>query len=244
MGLFGKRNWNYHGFNTKTKSYYDEKGFDVNGFNKEGIHKKTNTKFDEDGNDVEFFGTKINKKTLSLTVFTQYEDDIGTRIARIDKTTMDTLNISPNDILEIKGDRRTIAKCFLLRFMDDQHDEGIIRIGKVVQHNAGIRYGDTVSVRKLNESNISEATKVILESLDDDISRIELLLTTGVTLADFLENRLLIKGNIISVHFFNQIANFQVLSVTPVADTSIVTRKTIFHIGGDYYDDETIKDNC
>ena len=27
MGLFGNRDWNYLGFNKKTKSYYDEKGF-------------------------------------------------------------------------------------------------------------------------------------------------------------------------------------------------------------------------
>ena len=66
MGLFRKKYWNYHGFHTKTKSFYDENGFDIRGYDKKGydkkghdihgfdikrIHKKTKTKFDEDGYD-------------------------------------------------------------------------------------------------------------------------------------------------------------------------------------------------
>ena len=71
MRLFGKKDWNYHGFNTKTKSFYDENGFDIRGYDKKGydkkgydlhgfdikgIHKKTKTKFDEDGYDKQRFG--------------------------------------------------------------------------------------------------------------------------------------------------------------------------------------------
>lgn len=70
MGLFRKKDWNYHGFNTKTKSFYDENGFDIRGYDKKGydkkgydlhgfdikgIHKKTKTKFDEDGYDKQRF---------------------------------------------------------------------------------------------------------------------------------------------------------------------------------------------
>jgi hypothetical protein len=66
MRLFGKKDWNYHDFNTKTKSFYDENGYDIRGYDKKGydkkgydlhgfdikrIHKKTKTKFDEDGYD-------------------------------------------------------------------------------------------------------------------------------------------------------------------------------------------------
>ena len=71
MGLFRKKYWNYHGFHTKTKSFYDEngydirgydekgydkKGYDIHGFDIKGIHKKTKTKFDEDGYDKQRFG--------------------------------------------------------------------------------------------------------------------------------------------------------------------------------------------
>jgi len=70
MRLFGKKDWNYHGFNKKTKSFYDENGYDIRGYDKKGydkkgydlhgfdikgIHKKTKIKFDEDGYDKQRF---------------------------------------------------------------------------------------------------------------------------------------------------------------------------------------------
>ena len=70
MRLFGRKDWNYHGFNTKTKSFYDEdgfdirghdkkghdkKGYDIHGFDIKGIHKKTKKKFDEYGYDKKRF---------------------------------------------------------------------------------------------------------------------------------------------------------------------------------------------
>jgi len=72
MKLFGRNDWNYHGLNRKTKSFYDENGFDIRGYDKKGydkkgfnihgfdikrIHKKTKTKFDEDGYDKHRFGS-------------------------------------------------------------------------------------------------------------------------------------------------------------------------------------------
>ena len=70
MRLFGRKDWNYLDFNTKTKSFYDEDGFDIRGYDKKGydkkgydihgfdikrIHKKTKTKFDEYGYDKKRF---------------------------------------------------------------------------------------------------------------------------------------------------------------------------------------------
>ena len=70
MKLFGRKDWNYHNFNRKTKSFYNENGDDIHGFDKKGhdkngddihgfdikgIHKKTKTKFDQDGYDVKRF---------------------------------------------------------------------------------------------------------------------------------------------------------------------------------------------
>ena len=70
MKLFGRKDWNYHGWNRKTKSFYDENGYDIRGYNEKGydkkgynihgfdikgIHKKTKTKFDEEGYDKERF---------------------------------------------------------------------------------------------------------------------------------------------------------------------------------------------
>ena len=85
MRLFGKKDWNYHDFNTKTKSFYDEdgydirgydkkgydkKGFDIHEFNIKGIHKKTKAKFDEDGYDKYVERCKIRTYDNLLWQFT------------------------------------------------------------------------------------------------------------------------------------------------------------------------------
>src|SRR5437660_349879 len=46
-----------------------------------------------------------------LTVFEAYTRDIGRGIARIDNKMMDELGLSKDDIIEIKGKRRTVARC-------------------------------------------------------------------------------------------------------------------------------------
>ena len=40
MGLFRKRNWNYHGWNKKICSYFDEDGFNIKGYDENGYDKK------------------------------------------------------------------------------------------------------------------------------------------------------------------------------------------------------------
>src|SRR5574337_2089658 len=46
-----------------------------------------------------------------LTVLEAYTRDVGRGIARIDNEMMEKLGLSKNDIMEIKGKRRTVARC-------------------------------------------------------------------------------------------------------------------------------------
>ncbi|HEY6658579.1 MAG TPA: hypothetical protein VIZ62_08630, partial [Nitrososphaeraceae archaeon] len=47
----------------------------------------------------------------SLKVLEAYTRDVGRGIARIDYDTMDSLAVSTGDVVEIRGKRRTTAKC-------------------------------------------------------------------------------------------------------------------------------------
>ncbi|HYJ03329.1 MAG TPA: hypothetical protein VEW92_14055, partial [Nitrososphaeraceae archaeon] len=47
----------------------------------------------------------------SLKVLEAYTRDVGRGIARIDYDTMDSLTVSTGDVVEIRGKRRTTAKC-------------------------------------------------------------------------------------------------------------------------------------
>ncbi|HEX5518849.1 MAG TPA: hypothetical protein VFX18_00255, partial [Candidatus Nitrosocosmicus sp.] len=48
---------------------------------------------------------------LSLKVLEAYTRDVGRGVARIDYDSMDSLSASTGDVVEIKGKRKTVAKC-------------------------------------------------------------------------------------------------------------------------------------
>ncbi|HYA83517.1 MAG TPA: hypothetical protein VEH06_08740, partial [Candidatus Bathyarchaeia archaeon] len=48
---------------------------------------------------------------LSLKILESYTRDVGRGVARIDYDSMDSLNASTGDVVEIGGKRRTVAKC-------------------------------------------------------------------------------------------------------------------------------------
>mgnify|MGYP003684696459 CR=1 FL=1 len=56
----------------------------------------------------------MTQNSLSLKVLEGYTRDVGRGVARIDYDSMDTLNASTGDTIEIKGKRRTVAKCLPL----------------------------------------------------------------------------------------------------------------------------------
>ena len=122
--------------------------------------------------------------TLSLKILEAYTRDVGRGVARLDYESMDSLNASTGDVVEIGGKRRTIAKCLPLYPSDE--GKGIVRVDGLVRNNAGIAIGDTVVVRKIKAV---PAEKVIVAPLDA-IPPID-----ERYLADALESVPLIKGD-------------------------------------------------
>ena len=68
----------------------------------------------------------MSQNELTLKVLEAYTRDVGRGVARIDYDSMDTLNASTGDVIEIKGKRRKVAKCLPLYPSDE--GKGIIRI--------------------------------------------------------------------------------------------------------------------
>src|SRR5919107_592949 len=163
----------------------------------------------------------INKDgtTLSLKVLEAYTRDVGRGVARIDYDSMDSLSASTGDVIEIRGKRRTVAKCLPLYPSDE--GKGIIRIDGLVRNNAGVAIGDTVVVRKIKAVPAEKVIVAPLEAIPPIDERY---------LADALESVPLIKGDNVMVPYFGGRLTFQVIGVTPVVDSVLVTQKTIFHI--------------
>jgi len=161
----------------------------------------------------------MSQNALSLKVLEAYTRDVGRGVARIDYDSMDTLNASTGDVIEIKGKRRTVAKCLPLYPSDE--GKGIIRIDGLGRNNSGIAIGDTITVRKIKAVAAEKVIVAPLEAIPPIDERY---------LADALESVPLIKGDNVMVPYFGGRLTFQVIGVTPAADAVLVTQKTVFHI--------------
>ncbi len=161
----------------------------------------------------------MSQNALSLKVLEAYTRDVGRGVARIDYDSMATLNASTGDFIEIKGKRRTVAKCLPLYPSDE--GKGIIRIDGLGRNNSGIAIGDTISVRKIKATAAEKVVVAPLEAIPPIDERY---------LADALESVPLIKGDNVMVPYFGGRLTFQVIGVTPAADAVLITQKTVFHI--------------
>ena len=163
----------------------------------------------------------MSLNTINLKVLEAYTRDVGRGVARIDYDSMDSLSASTGDVVEIKGKRKTVAKCLPLYPSDE--GKGIIRVDGLVRNNAGIAIGDTVLVRKIKAVPAEKVVVAPLEAIPPIDERY---------LADALESVPLIKGDNVMVPYFGGRLTFQVIGVTPGpgVDAVLVTQKTVFHI--------------
>ncbi len=94
---------------------------------------------------------------IMLSVAKAYPNDSGRGIARLDPHTMMVLQLTPGDIVEIEGKKRTSAKVWRADRID--WDQDIIRIDGFIRQNAGAGIGDNVKVKK---TEVKIANKVVL----------------------------------------------------------------------------------
>src|SRR3989475_6927280 len=132
---------------------------------------------------------------------------------------MDALDASTGDVIEIKGKRRTVAKCLPLYPSDE--GRGIVRIDGLIRNNAGVAIGDVVVVKKVKAP---PAEKVVVAPLEA-VRPID-----GRYLADALESVPVTKGDNIMIPYFGRRLTLQVVGVSPAADAALITQRTVFVI--------------
>lgn len=161
----------------------------------------------------------MSLKTLSLKVLEAYTRDVGRGVARIDYDSMDMLGASTGDVIEIKGKRRTVAKCLPLYPSDE--GKSIIRIDGLGRNNSGIAIGDTIQVKKIKAVAADKIVVAPLEAIPPIDERY---------LSEALDSVPLIKGDNVMVPYFGGRLTFQVIQITPSDHAVLVTNKTSFHI--------------
>jgi transitional endoplasmic reticulum ATPase len=161
----------------------------------------------------------LSQQGVTLKVLEAYTRDVGRGVARIDYDAMDALDASTGDIIEIKGKRRTVAKCLPLYPSDE--GRGVIRIDGLIRNNSGVAIGDTVTIKKIKAPPAEKVVVAPLEAIPPIDERY---------LADALESVPVTKGDNIMIPYFGGRLTFQVLGVSPMADAVLITQRTIFAI--------------
>jgi transitional endoplasmic reticulum ATPase len=94
---------------------------------------------------------------IQLKVEKAYPIDLGRGIIRLDPTALLKLQLSPGDIVEIRGKKKTTAKVWRADRQD--WEQGIVRIDNFIRQNAGVSIGEKVTIKKVDAP---EAKKLIL----------------------------------------------------------------------------------
>ncbi len=146
---------------------------------------------------------------VELTVAGALVTDDGRGIARIDSKARKLLDVVSGDIIEIKGKRRSTAA---IVWQSHQQDEGLdfIRIDGYIRQNIGVGIGDKVFISK---ADVVDAEKIVLAPPPNQKSPVS---------PDFsgyakgkLEDKPLIKGDVVPVPMFGYVFNFVVAQVLP-----------------------------
>ena len=161
----------------------------------------------------------MSQQQVQLKVLEAYTRDVGRGVARLDYDAMDALAASTGDVIEVKGKRRTVAKCLPLYPSDE--GRGIVRIDGLIRNNAGVAIGDMVIVKKVKAPPAEKVVVAPLEAVPPIDERY---------LADTLEGVPVTKGDNVMVPYFGGRLTFQVIGVSPVAEAALITQRTVFVI--------------
>ncbi len=96
-------------------------------------------------------------KVLKLKVAEAIQDDVNKGIVRIDTSFLNEIGIRPGDIVELEGERKTVA--IADRAYPGDIGLNIIRMDGIIRKNAKTGIGELINV---NKANVKEGKKVVI----------------------------------------------------------------------------------
>ena len=146
---------------------------------------------------------------IELTVAAAMVADDGRGVARIDSKARKILNLISGDVIEIKGKRKSTAAVV---WQAHQPDEGLdfIRIDGYLRQNIGIGIGDRVFVTK---ADVKNAEKIVIAPPPGQ--RPPISPDFGGYAKSKLEDKPLVRGDVVPVPMFGYVFNFIVVQVVP-----------------------------
>lgn len=151
-----------------------------------------------------------------LKVVEAKSKDAGRGIARVDPAIMDILGLTPGDVVQIEGKKRTVA--IVWPGYPEDANRGLIRIDGTIRRNAGTGIDEKVAIRKVV---VREAQKISFAPTE------QLRIMGGEEyLSQSLEGRVVTRGDIIEISVMGRRIDLVVISYTPTVDAVLVHRTT------------------
>ncbi len=129
-------------------------------------------------------------KEVELKVAEAVQDDVNKGIIRIDTNFMQQIGVRPGDIVEIKGERVTVA--IVDRAYPGDMGLNIIRMDGITRRNANTSISETVHVKK---SEVKEAKKVTIAPARKDV----MIKASPIFFKRGLLGRAVVKGDLVSL---------------------------------------------
>jgi len=130
------------------------------------------------------------EKDLKLKVAEAIQDDVNKGIVRIDSTFLGEIGIRPGDIVELEGERKTVA--IADRAYPGDIGLNIVRMDGIIRKNSKTGIGEIIKVRKVD---IKEGKKVIVAPARKGI----VIRASPEIFKQGLLGRALTKGDIVSL---------------------------------------------
>ena len=132
----------------------------------------------------------MTEKGLKLKVAEAIQDDVNKGIVRIDSTFMQQMGVRVGDIVEIEGERKTVA--IADRAYPGDIGLNIIRMDGIIRRNAKTGIGELIQVKK---ANVKEAKKIIIAPARKGI----VIRASPDLFKHGLLGRSIVKGDIVSL---------------------------------------------
>jgi len=150
---------------------------------------------------------KKEEKSVKLRVAEAKQRDVGRKIARIDRETMEKLGVSLGDFIEVIGPRGSDVLKVWQAYPEDE-GLGLIRIDGTVRRNIGVSPGDYVTVKP---ATVDPATRIVVAPVGE--------LPVYGDLTYYIKRQLLgnpvKRGDIIELPIFGMLLRFAVVNTQP-----------------------------
>lgn len=154
---------------------------------------------------------------MTLKIMESYTRDVGRGVIRIDYATMDKLELSTGDCVEIAGKKRSVAKAMPLYPSDE--GKNMIRGDGLIRGNLGVELGMQVGIKKIPSQSAVKIT----------VREFERIPVEEKYLADALDGVFVTKGDIVMVPYFGGRPRYEVIDTEP-SGAVLISSKTPFTI--------------